>query len=53
MAKLVRGCSESWQLEGTGEPKTNPSVPQQGGQRGVREGEAIADYDQDLDYEPE
>ena len=38
-------------LEGTEEPKTNPSVSQQEEQPDATEGEVITDYDPDVDYE--
>ena len=53
MARLVRGCPTCWPTEGAGEPETNPSVPQHGGQRDAREFKAVADNDPDVDYEPE
>ena len=39
------------QQEGAEEPETNSSVPQQEGQSDAKEGEVIADYDLDIDYE--
>ena len=47
----MRGHLTPWPLEGTGEPEANPSVPQQEEQPDATEGEAIVDYDLDVDYE--
>ena len=41
------------QQEGTGEPETNVSVPQQEGQVDTTRGEAIADHNPDVVYKPE
>ena len=52
MARPVMGCPMPWSLqEGTEEPETNPSVPQQEKQPDAAEGKVIADYDQDISYE--
>ena len=54
MARLVRGCQMPWsQQEGTGEPETNVSVPQQVGQADTARGKDIVDYILDLDYKPD
>ena len=50
MARLVSGHPTHLPPESTGEPETNPSVPQLGVQRDTREGKAIAEYNMDVDY---
>ena len=54
MARPVRGClmPQSWQ-GGTEEPEIITSVPQQEEQADTTEYEVIADYNPDIDYEPE
>ena len=39
--------------DSTEEPETNPTVPLQDKQRDARESKDMADYDLDVDYEPE
>ena len=54
MTRPTRGCLMPWsQQEGTEEPETVVSVPQQEGKADTARGDAIADYNPDLDYEPE
>ena len=36
----------------TAEPETNVSVPKKGGQADTTSCKGVADYDQDVDYEP-
>ena len=51
MARTVKGCLTAWSLrEGTGEPQTNHSVPQQYEQADTAENKVIADYKPDVDY---
>ena len=50
MARLVRGYTTSQPLEGTGEPETNPSDPQQEEQPDATEGKVIVDYNLDVNY---
>ena len=52
MARIMRGCTTAWsQQEGTEELKTNPIVPEKEEQADAIEGEDIADYNPDVDYE--
>ena len=52
MARPVRGHLMPWsQQEDAEEPETNLSVPQQEEQPDAAEGEIIADYNPDVDYE--
>ena len=54
MARPVRGHLTPWpQLGCTEKPETNISVPQQEEQTNATGGEVIADYDPDVDYEPD
>ena len=54
MARLVRKCPTPWSQQGGAEElKTNVSVPPQGRQADATSGKAIADYNPDIDYEPE
>ena len=54
MAGTVRGCpTAQLQPEGTEEPQTNTSVPQQERQADATEGKVIADYKLDVDYKSE
>ena len=41
------------QQEVAGQPETNVSVPQQGGQTDASRDGEVADYDLDVDYKPE
>ena len=51
MARPVRGCPTPQPLEGTGEPETNSSAPQQEEQSDAAEGKVIVDCNLDVDYE--
>ena len=54
MARTMRGCLSAWsQQEGAAEPQNNASVMQLEEQTDAKEGEAIVDYELDIDYEPE
>ena len=53
MARPVRGHPTPWPKGAPEEPETNPSVPQQEEQSDTREGKVIADFNPDVDYEPE
>ena len=54
MARPVRGClMPQSQQECAGKSETNVSISQQGGHGDIARGEAIADYDLDIDYKPE
>ena len=54
MARTIRGCLTAWsQPERTGEPEITPSFPQQEEESGAINGEVVADYKSDVDYEPE
>ena len=50
----MRGCfTPRLQQGGTEEPETNPSLPQQEEQPDATECKLVADYNLDVDYEPE
>ena len=52
MARSVKGRPMPWsQQEGTEEPETKPSAPQQEEQPDTTEGEVITDFNPDVDYE--
>ena len=52
LARTLRGHLTAWlQPQGTREPETNHSVPQQEEQPDATEGKVIADYGLDINYE--
>ena len=54
MARLMRECPLPWSQQGCAdESETNASVSQQWGQADATSGEAIADYNPDINYKPE
>ena len=54
MARPMRECLTAWlQQEGIEEPETNPNVPWQEQQSHAIEGKVKADYDPDVDCEPD
>ena len=54
MAATIRGCLIlQLQPEGTEEPQTNISIPQQERQLDAAEGKVVADYELDINYESE
>ena len=54
MATIMRRCpTVHSQPEGAVESETNPSVPQWEEQADTIDGKVIADYEPEIDYEPE
>ena len=54
MAATIRGCLIlQLQPEGTEEPQTNISIPQQERQLDAAEGKVVADYELDINYQSE